>query len=581
MKVVAFPKAALAGAAGAAAWEIVLRGAILAGIPAFDIVRSLGTLAVPGDMPLAWWPLGMAAHVLVGICWALFYAHFFWARFAWKPPLQGLAFAALPTVLALGIMAPQFELMHLSEDVMRLTPGLILPDLTAIEIAGLILGHAIFGLTVGALYVRPVGYAEPVRLSLGKRRAFHEKTGERQTGSRFIFATGIEGSYPTIGNGTWRRDQMQETGHYAFWQRDFELARQIGVTHLRYGPPLHLILAGPGDYRWDLADEPMAELERYGPEPIIDLCHFGVPAWLGGLQNPEIAAALAAYAGAFAERYPWARFYTPINELYVCARMSTLDGLWNDQARDERGFVAAAFNLAEASVQMADAILRHRPDAVFIHSESGEYYHPCCPDPHIEAVAAFENDRRFLPLDLLFGHEVGEVMLGYLREQGREEEYRRFLAREVPRRSAIGVDYYQWNERLVGQDGHARYLGELFGWYVIAGQYWQRYRRPMMHTETNFGDALEAPRWLWRQWHNLQLLRSSGVPLIGFTWYSLVDQIDWDIGLAAANGTVDPVGLFDLNRDPRMVGLSYKHLIGMHRDKPGYAECPALKELLD
>jgi hypothetical protein len=102
----------------------------------------------------------------------------------------------------------------------------------------------------------------------------------------------------------------------------------------------------------------------------------------------------------------------------------------------------------------------------------------------------------------------------------------------------------------------------------------------MMHTETNRLDASDAPRWLWRQWHNVQLLRVAGAPLVGFTWYSLTDQVDWDIGLAAALGRVNPVGLFDLNRDVRAVGLSYKHLIDMHRDQPEFRRCAALAELL-
>ena len=34
-------------------------------------------------------------------------------------------------------------------------------------------------------------------------------------------------------------DEMREMRHYEFWQRDFELAREIGITHLRCGPPLH------------------------------------------------------------------------------------------------------------------------------------------------------------------------------------------------------------------------------------------------------------------------------------------------------------------------------------------------------
>ena len=102
----------------------------------------------------------------------------------------------------------------------------------------------------------------------------------------------------------------------------------------------------------------------------------------------------------------------------------------------------------------------------------------------------------------------------------------------------------------------------------------------MMHTETNRMDAPGGPRWLWRQWHNVQLLRSAGVPLVGFTWYSLTDQIDWDIGLRTAVGNVDPVGLVDLNRDIRAVGLTYRRLIEMHQDQPGYADCPALAGLL-
>jgi hypothetical protein len=172
-------------------------------------------------------------------------------------------------------------------------------------------------------------------------------------------------------------------------------------------------------------------------------------------------------------------------------------------------------------------------------------------------------------------------MKRHLREQGvADADLAPMMAREVPARSIIGVDYYEWNERLIDNEGHARALGELFGWYVIASHYYDRYRRPMMHTETNRMDASDGPRWLWRQWHNVQLLRSAGVPLVGFTWYSLTDQIDWDLALGRSVGNVDPVGLFDLNRDPRTVGLTYKKLIEMHRGKPGYARCEALEKVM-
>jgi beta-glucosidase/6-phospho-beta-glucosidase/beta-galactosidase len=572
----------MAGVAGALAWTAVLGIFDLAGLPLFDIVKQLGTLAFSTDYPLAWSALGLAAHCLVGVCWALAYAYFFWGRIDWRPPLQGLVFSAIPALLALFIVAPQLELMHLDEHVVRFDWYSVIPSITLAQLAGILLGHAIFGLVVGAIYTHPVGSrarGRPPLRTLPRRRVGGK--GARRAGSGFIFATGIECSYPTIEHGRWRRDEMASTRHYERWQEDFELATAVGVTHLRYGPPLHLVLTGPGAFDWGYVDEAMAHLRDHGPEPIVDLCHFGVPAWLGDFQNRQIERALAEYAGAFAARFPWVRFYTPVNEMYVCARMSALEGTWNEQRRDEKAFAAAVFNLARASIAMTDAILTVRPDAIFVNSESSEFCQACCPDPEIQRIAAFENERRFLPLDLIYGHRVSDLMRGHLREQGiADGDFEAVMARKVPARSIIGVDYYEWNERLIDNQGRPRALGELFGWYVIASHYYNRYKRPMMHTETNRMDASDGPRWLWRQWHNVQLLRSAGVPLVGFTWYSLTDQVDWQVGLGRSIGNVDPVGLFDLNRDPRSVGLTYKNLIEMHRDKPGYESCPALEKVM-
>ena len=52
-----------------------------------------------------------------------------------------------------------------------------------------------------------------------------------------------------------------------------------------------------------------------------------------------------------------------------------------------------------------------------------------------------------------------------------------------------------------------------------------------------------------------------GVPMLGFTWYSLIDQVDWDSALRENNGNVNPLGLYDLDRNIRPVGRAYKKLI--------------------
>ena len=581
IRVVELKKAVAAGLAGAAVMELFSFATAQAGLPTVDLVAELSSVAFHG-FPLLAVAAGLFVHLGTGVCWAVFYAFFFWGRFRWRPVIQGLVFAALPATLAILVVYPELALMRTRAPELTLTLNRFFAPLTVANVASLLVSHALFGLVIGAIYRRPVGYRVGHKPSPpAPRRATRSPTRRKADATGFMFATGVECSYPTIENGRWRRDEMDSTRHYRLWQEDLRLAREIGITHIRYGPPLHLIYGGPGQYDWDYIDPQMAELQEFGPEPIIDLCHFGVPAWLENFQNPGIGPALKEYAAAFAERFPWVRFYTPVNEMYVSARMSALDGLWNEQLHDEGAYARAAWNLANASIAMSEAILERRKDAVLINSESSEFYQPCCPDPEIQKIAQAANERRFLPLDLIFAHQLSRPMRDLLCSQGiSTDDIEKIARREVPRRSILGVDYYEWNERLIDRDGHPRALGELFGWYVIASQYWDRYRRPMMHTETNKMDADGAPRWLWRQWHNVQLLAKAGVPLVGFTWYSLTDQIDWSIAMSEAIGIVYPVGLFDLNRESRIVGLAYKHLIDLYRDQPEYRDCKALKDIM-
>ena len=43
-------------------------------------------------------------------------------------------------------------------------------------------------------------------------------------------------------------------------------------------------------------------------------------------------------------------------------------------------------------------------------------------------------------------------------------------------------------------DGRRQPAGEIFGYYVITRQYYERYRLPVMHTETNSPRARAATR---------------------------------------------------------------------------------------
>ena len=60
-------------------------------------------------------------------------------------------------------------------------------------------------------------------------------------------------------------------------------------------------------------------------------------------------------------------------------------------------------------------------------------------------------------------------------------------------------------------------------------------------------------------------LQQDCIPVMGFTWYSLTDQVDWDSALRADEGRVNPVGLYDLDRRVRPVGEAYRRIIEQWR----------------
>src|SRR5579884_716373 len=381
--------------------------------------------------------------------------------------------------------------------------------------------------------------------------------------SMFMFATGVENSTPTIKNGRHRVDEMEKCGHYKYWQKDFDLVDELGIHFLRYGVPLYKTYLGHERYDWEFSDTVFGELKKREIIPIADLCHFGVPDWIGNFQNPDFPGLFADYAWDFACRYPWIQLYTPVNEMFICAQFSARYGWWNEQLKSDKAFVNALKHIVKANIMAMNAILQVRPDAIFIQSEASEYFH--AENPMAIKPAEIRNAERFLSLDLNYGKRVGSEMYEFLMDNGMSrDEYHFFVSHNLKHHCVMGNDYYVTNEHRVAPDGNTSGAGEVFGYSEITRQYYARYNLPVMHTETNIAQGPngdEAVFWLWKEWANVLRVRNDGIPITGFTWYSLTDQVDWDTALREDNGRVNPLGLYDLDRKIRPVGEAYRRLI--------------------
>jgi len=379
----------------------------------------------------------------------------------------------------------------------------------------------------------------------------------------FLFATGVENSCPTIVGGV-RIDQMDRCGHYARWEEDFELVRECGLDTLRYGPPYYRVHTAPHQYDWEICDPQMHRLRDLGITVIADLCHFGVPTWLGGFQDPAFSILFAEYARAFARRYPWIRHFTPVSEIFVTADRSALKGWWNECETSERSFVHAIRNLCMAHELAVEAILCERPDAVIVQNESIEHFHAAGRDaqPHADRM----NGLTLIPLDLTMGRELAPGMARFLNEHGvTSNDLSYFRERRAAGQRWLGVSYDPMCEHRISSSGRASFAHSMVvGFRELATQRYDRYRAPLFHCATN-PVSHRAAYWLDSQWSDTLALRSAGIPVMGFTGYSLTDQIDWQHALRAEQNELHAVGMYDLQRRIRPVGVRYREIVAQWR----------------
>jgi len=375
----------------------------------------------------------------------------------------------------------------------------------------------------------------------------------------FVVATGIECSAPRVARGV-RQDELRKTGHWDRYSEDLSLVAAWGVRYLRYGIPFHVVARRPGRHDWTWTDRALDAVRAAGIEPIADLMHFGVPDDLKGLGDPRLPERFVAFAAAFAERYPWVRWYTPVNEPLVGATFSAALGWWNERATDERSFVAAIDGVATCAAAGMSAIRERRPDAIFVQSDACESYLPTAA-PAL-ARARFLQERRFLGWDLAYGRRPAEPVVRWLQELGLgEERLAWFAAHGSDAGCVVGHDYYAGNEWMVepGDGVRPARPEERQGYAALARDYHAHFGLPFMLSETNIeGDS--APAWLARTWNDALQLRLEGLPIRGYTWYGFVDHVDWDSCLRTNAGRANPCGLVDLERQAHPVGDLYREL---------------------
>jgi len=362
-------------------------------------------------------------------------------------------------------------------------------------------------------------------------------------------------------------DQTKRTGHEDRVD-DLDRLAKMGVSKLRY-PVLWERTAprGLASADWSWADERLGRLRELGVDPIVGLVHHGSGPRDTTLTDRDFPKRLAEFAHAVAERYPWVKHFTPINELITTARFSGLYGFWHPHRKSHEAFYRAALVEAEAVRSSMEAIRTVTPDAQLVQTEDGGMVFST---PALAAEAAYQNARQLFGFDLLTGR-VGPEHPLYARIVGwgiGEEELASFCERPCPP-DVIGLNYYLTSDRWLderkhlydeefhaddaidGGSGHADIHALVVRREGITGhrrmleRYWDRYHLPLAITEVHLGSTPEAQvRWAVEAWEAAQQARDAGADVRGITLWSVFGSEDWDSLLRLERGHFEP-GVFD------------------------------------
>ena len=362
------------------------------------------------------------------------------------------------------------------------------------------------------------------------------------------------------------RNQFVETGHYKRLD-DIAAAAELGLRVLRY-PALWETISpdDPSECDWRWHDQRFAALSQHGIRPIVGLLHHGSGPKYTSLLDPNFPTLFAEHARRVCERYPWIDEFTPVNEPITTARFSALYGHWYPHQRDIGAFFRAVVNQCKGSLLAMRAIRTVNPAARLVQTEDlGRVWST----PRLAYQADFENERRWLGFDLLFGRVTPRHPLyTFLIDCGVPESDLALLGEGEAAPDIVGINYYPTSERFLDDDwrkyptqclggnGRDRYADvEALRRNPAPGplgldhrliEAWERYAKPIAITEVHLGCTREEQlRWLMQAWRAAKSCRDAGCDIKAVTLWSLAGAADWNSLLTERGGFYEP-GAFDI-----------------------------------
>lgn len=379
-----------------------------------------------------------------------------------------------------------------------------------------------------------------------------------------------------IHNDWWLAEQkqvLQEASgeacrHYELYAQDFAIAKELNHNCHRFS--LEWSRIEPQEGRFDLSAiehyrQVIADLKSRGIEPVVTLHHFTNPIWFsqkGGWVNSNLQKYFLRFVHKIVREFAGqVKFWITINEPLIYSSHSYLLGVWPPKERSLFKTAIVTLNLAKAHIQA-------------YHIIHDIYQEQSLERPRVSIAAnlqAFEICQPTLKNKLAL----------YLRHK----LYNLYFIEKLLRKKTLdylGVNYYgrnladvrSWKIRALFMDtcsyNHHPLRKNSLGWDIYPqGLYklliaLKKYNLPILITENGICTEDDDLRWDYIREHLEELSKAmdQGVKVIGYIYWSLIDNFEWDKGFGPRFGLV----YIDYQSQKRTVKASARKLAQVIRN---------------
>jgi len=351
----------------------------------------------------------------------------------------------------------------------------------------------------------------------------------------------------------WEKDAGKERSgpacrHYELYKRDFDLA--VRLQHNAHRLSIEWSRIEPREGKFSQKElkhylDVILALKKRNIEPVVTLHHFSNPAWFarsgGWLDNRAASRFLGFCEFVVRPLAKHVRYWITINEPTIYISHAYILGVWPPQVKSYIKAYIVEEHLAQAHVQAYDMINK-------VYKELNLGY---------PFVSIAQHLMDYIP----HKKDLKNQLAVYLRDRLYNMGFLERIIRYSPERKHldfIGLNYYSRQvvdpkkfglENLamdVLDKKYTRCPTNSLGWAIYPKGIYdlllelKNYGLPVMITENGICTEDDNQRWEFIYSHLSYIHRamSKGVEVIGYLYWSLMDNFEWDKGFAPRFGLI-------------------------------------------